>query len=289
MGYPSNCLTWLAVRIGQRTKGDLFRADERDSLPFERAVCIRQAQLSQSRVNDTVGNGASQDVCLTEELGNSRIDWTGIEGFGGSELPDSATVHDPHQVSNRKSLLLIVGDEHSSGALLAENPHHIEAQRRTQTRIERGERFVEQHDLWVSREGPSKRYSLLLATRELVGVALSQTVQSNQIKKLLDSSRGALLAGEPEGDVLGNREMREEIAFLGNISNPPPLRGYEEVRRIDNLVADENRSGVRSLETSDHAQKGRLAASRRSKQRNDGPLGHFQFEFFQYPRVSKGL
>jgi len=150
-------------------------------------------------------------------------------------------------------------------------------------------RFVEQHNLWVSSEGQSKRYSLLLATRELVGIALSQTVQSNKIEQFLDYSRGALLAGESEGDILSNREMREEIAFLGNVSNPSPLGRDKVVSRIDNLVADENRSGVRSLETGDHAQKGCLTASRRSKQGNDGPLGHFQVEFFQYPRVSKGL
>src|SRR5262249_23916445 len=81
MDYLSNSLIWLAVLISQRTKGDLFRADKRNSQPFERAVCVRQTQLSQIRINDTVGNGASQDVCLTEELGDGRIDGTGIEGF----------------------------------------------------------------------------------------------------------------------------------------------------------------------------------------------------------------
>src|SRR5579884_2883088 len=149
---------------------------------------VRQAQLAQSRVNDPLRNGAGQDVCLTKELSNRRIDRTGIESFGGCELSDLATVHDSHQISNRKGLLLIVGDKHGSGMLLAEDAHHIEAQRRTQTGIERGERFIEQHDLRASSEGSSKRYALLLATRELVGVALSHTVQSNQFEKLLDSS-----------------------------------------------------------------------------------------------------
>jgi hypothetical protein len=35
MGYLTNCLTWLVTRVGQRLKGDLFWADERDSAPFE--------------------------------------------------------------------------------------------------------------------------------------------------------------------------------------------------------------------------------------------------------------
>jgi hypothetical protein len=117
---------------------------------------------------------------------------------------------------------------------------------------------------------------LLLATGELMRVTLAQAAKPDEVEQLIDAPRPALPPGQPERDVLGHREVREEIALLGDVSDPPPLGRHEAVGRVDDLACDGDRPGVRAVKTRHHAQQCRLAAARLPEHRDYGPVRYLE-------------
>ena len=101
---------------------------------------------------------------------------------------------------------------------------HIGTHRGPEVGVERRERLVEQDDLGLDGEGAGEGHSLLLAARELVGVAAGQAGQAYGIEQV-GHLTAALAAGKPEGDVRSHVEVGEEASFLGHIADPAPLRG----------------------------------------------------------------
>ena len=76
-------------------------------------------------------------------------------------------------------------------------------------------------------------------------------------------------AGQSEGDVRRDAEVREEAAFLRDIPDLPLLGTDVRALTVDRASADCDRAPVGRLEASQQPQQGRLADPRRSEQRGE--------------------
>ena len=191
-------------------------------------------------------------------------------------------VDEPDQIRDRQRLGLVVRDEHRRRAPIAQDLHHLIPQRRPESGVERREWFVEQHEPRARRERPGERDALLLTTGQLVRVALAETFEPHEFQHLVDPSRAAFRTRQTERDVPGNREVREQVAFLGNETNPAPLGRHEALRRVDELAVDRDGAGIRSFEPGHQAQERRFPAPRLAEQRDHGTVGHFEVEVVEH-------
>jgi hypothetical protein len=93
--------------------------------------------------------------------------------------------------------------------------------------------------------------------------------EPDKFEQLIDPMPGASFPPrQAEDDVVGNRKMRKERAFLRNVSDPPPIRWHMELRPDDPLAADLDNSPVCMLEPTYQPQKGGLATARSTQDRN---------------------
>ena len=204
---------------------------------------------------------AWEHVRDAEEAGHERRRRPFVELVRSAELLDATAVHHRDSVGHRHRLLLVVGDVDEGDAdvvlqALDEKLHLL-----PQLQIERAQRLVEQQDARAIDERARERDSLLLPTRELARLAFAVAAQLDEIEHFLDLalqvSSTRALSPQAEGDVLENREVREEgvaledrvdIAFVGR-------------RAADLALAEIDQARGRLLEPADHPQGRRLAAS----------------------------
>ena len=78
---------------------------------------------------------------------------------------------------------------------------------------------------------PGERDALLLAARELMGVAPGQLAQPDQVQQLAHPV--ALVAAQPEADVAAHREVGEQRALLGDVAHAAVLGGYRAASVVD--------------------------------------------------------
>jgi hypothetical protein len=118
--------------------------------------------------------------------------------------------------------------------------------------VEGGERLVEEEDLGLTGEGARQGHALLLAARELVGVAGLQAGQACQRHHLGDPLAQAPLRparhAQAEGDVLPHRHGGEEGVRLEDDAHTPAPRGHA----VDHVFVEEDLAGVGNLEAGDH-------------------------------------
>ena len=74
-------------------------------------------------------------------------------------------------------------------------------------------------------------------------------------------------AAQPEADVRGDREVREQRAFLRDVADAAPLRRRVLPRAVDDAAGEGDRAPVGPLETGDQAEERRLAAAGRAEDR----------------------
>ena len=140
------------------------------------------------------------------------------------------------------------------------------AQRDADLGVERGERLVEQQDLRLDGERAGEGDALLLAARELIGIAVGELRQLDELEHLLDA--GIDLGGaamrhlEAEGDVVAHRHVGEQRIGLEHHADLALMR--LQVGHV--LAIDADRAARRGLEAGDHAQDRRLAAAGRAEQ-----------------------
>ena len=93
--------------------------------------------------------------------------------------------------------------------------------------VEIGEWLVEEEQLGLDDERAGERHPLLLAARELARESSPELLEADQAKRLgdllPDRGRGVSAHLEPEGDVLGRREVGEEGVALEDEPGVPPV------------------------------------------------------------------
>ena len=153
-----------------------------------------------------------------EEAGDEGGARTLVELARVAQLLDVAVAHDRDRVGHRHRLLLVVRDVDEGDADLALDPLQLELHLLAELEVERPERFVEQEHARVIDECPGERDPLLLAARELCRLALLDLRETDELEHLADLPLQVVaadsLAPQPEGDVLEDREVREERVGL---------------------------------------------------------------------------
>ena len=134
-------------------------------------------------------------------------------------LLDAAAVHHRDPVAHRERLLLVVRDEHERDPELGLERLQLDLQVLAQLRVERAERLVEQQHARPQHERPRERDALLLAARELAGLARARsrvelTSSSASPTRFAPLLLRQLVVLEAEGDVVGHVEVREQRVAL---------------------------------------------------------------------------
>jgi hypothetical protein len=130
--------------------------------------------------------------------------------------------------------------------------------------------LVEQQDLGLDRQRTGQRDALALPARELVGVALGQPFELDQVEErahlLLDRRVGGALGArahaQAEGDVLEDRHVPEERVVLEHEAHVAVLHAL--VGGV--LTLDQHATGIGSLEARDYPQQRGLARARRTQE-----------------------
>ena len=149
----------------------------------------------------------------------------------------------------------------------------LDLQRLAELRVKGAERLVEQQHGRLEDQGPRQGDALLLAARELRGLALLVARELDELERLADALRISRLrsfrAPEPEGDVVEDVQVREEGVVLEDAVDVALVR-----RRLGDVGAvQEDLAGGRLLEAGDHAQGRGLPAAGRPEQREELAAG----------------
>src|SRR5687768_5769914 len=183
-----------------------------------------------------------------------------------SLLHDTAVEQVNRAVSGRRVAGIVRdhADRRATAMQLVDELHHRLAVRR----VEVTRRLVGQKEERIAGDGPGNRNALLLTAGELAGVVLHAVRHAHALERLLHAlpALGAVHAavGQRQLDVLGNRQVADQVERLENesdlpIADPRALRG-RQVR--DRLAVQEILATARRVEQAEEGEQGRLAAAR---------------------------
>ena len=151
---------------------------------------------------------------------------------------------------------------------------HLHAQLGVEVR----ERLVEEEHVRLAHERPGEGDALPLTTGELVRPAREQLLAADDRRGLAHPRRGVSLGHvadeQPEADVLGHVEVREERVALEDHRHVPAAGA----QLGDVASADQDPAGRRLLEPGDEAQQRRLPAARRPQDDEELAVAHLQVE-----------
>ena len=132
-------------------------------------------------------------------------------------------VHDHDPIGHRDRLLLVVRDEEERRPQIALEPLEKALHLTAQLGVECAERLVKQHEPGFTDNRAREGDALPLPTGQLGRVAGLEPRQRDPLQRLLcpRPHLGAAHAAdrEPVGDVLGDRQMREQRVVLKTVLN----------------------------------------------------------------------
>ena len=190
----------------------------------------------------------------------------GEELLGGRLLDDRAVGHEEHAVGRLAGEAHLVGDDDHRHAVFGEADHHVE-HLVDHLGVERAGRLVEEHQLRLHRERPGDRDALLLAAGELRRHLRRLVGDADAVEQLhrRASRRPCVTAAHldrPEGDVLEDRLVREEVERLEDHADVGTQLRERRALFGQRLAVDRDRAGVDGLEAVDRAAERRLARAR---------------------------
>ena len=128
-----------------------------------------------------------QHVAASEEAGDEAGARKPENPLGRVHLHAAAAVQDRDPIAHGERLLLIVRHVEEGGAGRLLDLGQLALHLAADLFVERGERLVEQQELWPRGQGAGDRHSLLLAARELGDAALLEAGQPDQVEQLRDA------------------------------------------------------------------------------------------------------
>ena len=109
-------------------------------------------------------------------------------------------------------------DEDRGDPQLPDDLLHLDLHLEPQLAVERAEWLIQQQHARLDGQRSSERHTLLLATRQLVGIAIAQASQVNQVQHFLGvprhEVRGRVAHPETERHVLLDSHVREQRIVL---------------------------------------------------------------------------
>jgi hypothetical protein len=157
-----------------------------------------------------------------------------------------------------------VGDEHEGLAELALQALELLLERAAAHRVDRPERLVHQQHRRVGGERARHADALLLAARELGGIAVGHVLLQPDELDQLERPRALALAVPAEQlrhgrDVVRHRAVGEESGLLDDIADAAPQLVHGHRREVAPVELDRPARGLD--EPVDHAQGRRLPAA----------------------------
>ena len=196
-----------------------------------------------------------------------------------------ALAHHGDAVAHRHRLDLVVGDVDRRHAEVALEPADLGAHLHAELGVEVGERLVHQERRRLAHDRAAHRDPLPLAARERLRLALEVRLEIEDARRvehpLVDLGLGHLVQLEAERDVVVDGEVRVERVALEDHGDVPLARG--EV--VDHALGDPDLALADLLEAGEHAQRGRLAAPRRSDEDHELAVLDLQVEVLDGPRT----
>ena len=169
---------------------------------------------------------------LADELCQLEVDRGAVELRRRRRLDQPSGAEDRDLVAHRQRLGLVVRDEDCGRPGARHRFEHGRARLGAQRGVEPRERLVEQYHRRVRREGAGQRHAPLLAAGQLARLAPRvAAVESHQLEGLVDPAASpALRPRQPEADVLGHRQVREERALLRDVPDRALVGGDVDTR-----------------------------------------------------------
>jgi hypothetical protein len=182
-----------------------------------------------------------------------------------------------------------VGDEHESDPELRLQRLELDLEVLAELRVKRAERFVEQQHARLEHERARQRHPLLLAAGELIGLAVRELGQVDELERLCHALGPLglleLLVLQTERDVLGHVEVREQrVALEHGVDVAPARRDARDVAAVEH-----DPPARRLLEAGDHPQRRRLAAAGRSEQGEELASAHLEVDPGNRDVLAEGL
>jgi hypothetical protein len=180
--------------------------------------------------------------------------------------------------SEREGFRLVVGDvdrgEPEAGVQALDLRSHLEPELRVQI----AQRFIEEQDPWLDHQGAGDGHPLLLAARELGGIAPGEALELDE-RQHAGHPGGNLVArhpahAQPEGDVLEDGEMRKERVVLEHHAEAATLRH----ERIDAPLVEPDLARARREQPREEIQRGGLATARWAEKSDELATPHLEGE-----------
>ena len=232
-----------------------------------------RGELQSAVARDAFAHLAVEDVHHADEARDELAGRLLIHLARRADLCEPALVEDDDAVADFHRLFLVVRDEDGRDVqFVVEVDEHL-AQLLADFRVHGGERFVEQEHVRLGRERAGEGDALALAAGKLVGEAVFQILQAEQINQLGHACDAVglrpLLDFEAEGDVVRHAHALEERVALEDEADVALLHRHV----VDALAAHENLAIGRRFKAGNHAQHGGLAATGRAEQRDELAVG----------------
>ncbi|MNH13550.1 hypothetical protein D3C79_731260 [compost metagenome] len=215
------------------------------------------------------GQLATDEVALANEAGHEWRQWFVIQVVRGIPLFQAAFLEHTDMIADGKGFLLIMGDQNGAGATALENVTDFMTEAPTQLHVEVGEGLVEQQQLRFGRQRAGQGHTLLLATGELVRVTFAKPAKFDQFEHLCHDLLLLWMLTDPESNVLGNGQVREQRIILEHHADPALLWCQREAGFGDDLARQLDLTLMHRLKAGNGAQGGGLAAPRRAQQATD--------------------
>ena len=205
-------------------------------------------------------------VHLADETGDKWCRGRGVQIPRRADLLDATLIHHHHAVGHAHRLFLIVRDQQRRHPKRELQAPQFGAQFHANFGVERRQRLVQQQHSRVRRERSSQCHTLALTAAERRDVALVIPDQPDDLQKLPDSSLKFSLVPardpQPETDVARDGQVGEQRVILENHADLAVLSG----NLCHVLRPNVDAARIRNLETRDHPQRRRLAATARAQQ-----------------------
>ncbi len=253
----------LQIRVGQ--------------LHPNRVPAVLQLAVAEVHGRAADESGDEQVVGVVEEVGRPAHLLQVPGTSRGHRAKDCDSIAEGHRLD------LVVGDIHRGRLETAVKTLQLGPHLDSQLGIEVGERLVHQEGCRLAHDGPTHGNTLSLTTGERLWLALQVFADLEDVCGLFDPTLdlvlGELPEFETEGHVVVNRHVRVEGVVLEHHGDVAVLR----CDIVDDLVADHHRALGDVLETGDHPENCRFAASGRAHENEELAIFDLEVEVAYRP------
>ncbi len=225
-------------------EGNALGPDREGHVAVQRAAVAEQGagQVEAVAEGDVVAAaGRRHEIGAADEAGDEARPGTRVELVGGVHLLDAARVHHGDAVGGHHRLALVVRDIHGGEAERVVQAADLEAHLLAQIGVEVGQGLVEQEHARLDHHGAGERHALLLAARQLGGIALGERAEAHRLQYRRRPWPGSCRAVETaqleaEGHVLRDGHVGPDGVALEDHGHAAPLGRQRRAGRRDHLA-----------------------------------------------------